>query len=150
MSDAITLSSDASLTGCGAVCGTEWFPLPFPDSWSQFHISVKELLPIVMSVHVWGTRWRDQRIMFLCDNSAVVDVINKRTSADKKLMALIRKLVMSTLVFNIDFRAKHIPGKINIVSDAISHFQLDKARQASPDLQWEPQPVPHEWHTWCL
>ena len=149
-SNALTLTSYASALGCGAILGKDWFQLRFPDSWSHFHISVKELLPIVMAIHVWGERWQSKRIIFQCDNSAVVEVINKLTSKDKHLMALSRRLVMATLTFNIDFKAQHICGKSNVVCDAISRFRLQQARQVAPWLAEEPHPVPNEWHTWCL
>ena len=48
----ITLTSDASGSwGCGAYTSKgERFSLKWPDSWVKIHITVKELLPIVMGV----------------------------------------------------------------------------------------------------
>ena len=47
-----TMTSDASGTwGCGAFTSPgEWFQLKWPDSWASIHITVKELLPIIMGV----------------------------------------------------------------------------------------------------
>ncbi len=52
----VVLTTDVSgAWGCGAyTCIGLWFQLKFPDSWSEIHITVKELLPIVMAVAVWG------------------------------------------------------------------------------------------------
>ena len=41
--------------GCGAFTSSgEWFQVVWPDSWSSVHITVKELLPIVIGVALWG------------------------------------------------------------------------------------------------
>ena len=55
----ITLTSDASGSwGCGAYSSKgEWFALKWPDSWVKIHITVKELLPIVMGIAIWGWQW---------------------------------------------------------------------------------------------
>ncbi len=48
---ALVLISDASGSwDFGAFTSTgEWFQLRFPDSWQELHITVKELLPIVLA-----------------------------------------------------------------------------------------------------
>lgn len=55
-------SSDASGNwGCGAfTSGRKWFQLSWPVVWMDRHITVKELLPIIIGVAIWGSRWRDQ------------------------------------------------------------------------------------------
>jgi len=47
-----TLTSDASSSwSCGAFTLTgDWFRLQWPDFWASIHITVKELLPIVMGI----------------------------------------------------------------------------------------------------
>ncbi len=51
----VTVTSDASGSwGCGAYCGKEWFSVPWGDAWPGVHITVKELLPIVLGISlVW-------------------------------------------------------------------------------------------------
>lgn len=57
----VTVTSDASGSwGCGAFTSNgQWFQYPWPESWSAVHITVKELLPIIMSCALWGhtCRW---------------------------------------------------------------------------------------------
>ena len=52
----MVLISDASGSwGCGAfACTGQWFQLKLPESWHDVHITVKELLPIVLAAAVWG------------------------------------------------------------------------------------------------
>jgi hypothetical protein len=76
----------------------------------------------------------NSKVLFLSDNQAVVDVLNKQSCRDKILMRLVRRLVLCTLSYNIVFRAKHIAGKSNIVADKLSRFHFQKARQVAPWL----------------
>ncbi len=67
------ITSDASGSwGCGAFSfEVNWFQLKLPESWKMIHITVKELLPIVLGVAVWGDEWRGKTIKCWCDNAAV-------------------------------------------------------------------------------
>ena len=51
----IQLHSDTSGNfGCGAVSSGSWLEVHWPVSWSQVHISAKEMLPIVLAPATWG------------------------------------------------------------------------------------------------
>ena len=78
----VVLTSDASGSwGCGAfTCTGQWFQLKLPESWRDVHITVKELLPIVLAVAVWGTLWRGFTVCCRCDNAAVVAIVNSGRS----------------------------------------------------------------------
>lgn len=80
----------------------------------------------------------------MSDNMAVVNIINKQTSKDKSIMRLIRRLVLATLLYNIHFRAKHIPGKHNVTVDLLSRFQFQAAFQSSPHLDRLQTPIPQD------
>ena len=47
-------------------------------------------------------------------------------------MFLVRKLVLLALKFNILFSAKHLPGKVNNYSDALSRLQVSKFQTLMP------------------
>lgn len=146
-SNSIQLYSDASGAGFAAVYGQKWIQGRFPMHWMPMSIAVKELLPIVLTIELWGTSLANKLIVFMCDNYSVVHAVNKQTCRDCQLMTLIRKLVVSTLTYNIMFRAKHIPGKHNVVGEALSRFQLDKARRWAPWLDATPQVMHRAWHS---
>ena len=65
-------------------------------------------------------------IVFFSDNHAVVDVINKQTSRESKVMVLVRRLVLNCLKYNILLKSKHIPGILNQECDLLSCLQVDK------------------------
>ena len=147
-SDVLNLFSDASGFAFSAVFRDAWLQGIFPDTQHDDHISVKELLPIVLAVRVWSHLLRDSRILFFTDNTAVVEVINKQTSKHPPLMLLVRQLVVTCLQFNIAFRATHIPGKHNQLADMISRLQMDSARGLRPSLDAEPTTFPTHWLPW--
>lgn len=140
-SDTLSFYSDASGThGFAAVLGKNWFAYPWTETTAAFQIAIKELFPIVLALEFWGPDLKNSKVLFMTDNEAVAAVINKQSSKDKILMKLIRRLVVSALTNNIYFRAKHIPGKQNVVADRLSRLQFQEAFQIAPWLN----PVPSQ------
>ena len=85
-----TVTSDASgCWGCGAFssAGT-WFQFCWPPAWAPNHITVKELVPIVVACAVWGHLWKGKTVRCLCDNAAVVAIIRSGSSKDPVAMHL--------------------------------------------------------------
>lgn len=119
---AATITSDASGSwGCGAFTSMgEWFQFAWPTLWKDLDITVKELLPIVLAVAMWGHRWEEQSVQCLCDNAAVVAIINTGSSKCKWVMHLMRSLFFFTAMHNITLIAQHIPGAENRGADALS------------------------------
>ena len=149
-SDKALLFTDASgAIRFAAVLGTEWFPLSCDvvPGLSEKQIAIKELFPIVVALDLWGAHLTNQKILFMSDNAAVVHVINKQTCKEQTLMHLIRRLVLSSLSFNILFKAKHIPGKSNVLADHISRFNFQAAFQIAPHLNPQQTSVPSKFLT---
>ena len=42
---------------CGAFSGKEWFQLQWSSSTTHHHITIQELIPIVISIALWGKQW---------------------------------------------------------------------------------------------
>ena len=61
------------------------------------HLYIKEFYPIVIALELWGKYMVNSKVLFLSDNQAVVDVLNKQSCRVKILMRLIRILVLYTL-----------------------------------------------------
>ena len=81
----------------------------------------------------------------MCDNEAVVHIINKQTSKDPKVMSVLRFFIIQCMKYNILFRAKHVPGQKNVLADALSRQQVTKAREIRQTLKSEPTSVPLAW-----
>ena len=142
-SDYLKLFTDAAgSSGFAAVFGSYWFAESWPDNLQMYQIAVKELFPIVLALEIWGKYMQNSKILFLSDNMAVVETINKQSCKDKTLMKLVRRLVLASLQYNVIFRAKHIPGKSNIIADLLSRLQFQKARTTAPWLAASKTKIP--------
>ena len=138
------LASDASGSwGCGAFSGNRWFQLGWPVRFLSEDITVKELIPIVVAVMVWGRSWRGTCIHCHCDNQAVVAVLATRYSRHPKLMQLLRCLFFLEAYHGLSITASHIPGNSNTLADYLSRNKLSCFFLQGPqDMSRYPTPLP--------
>ena len=84
------LSPDASGTiGWGAFWLGRWLQGKWTEAQLSMDITWKELYTIVMAVHTWGSLWQRKRILFHCDNHAVVDIYESGSTHASETMALV-------------------------------------------------------------
>lgn len=114
------LYSDASKQGYGVTFQSSWFQGTWPERWRAFDITVLELYPIFMAVNIFSETLSHHRVVFHCDNIAIVAVINKQTSKSNHIMDIIRPFVLTLLKHDIVFSAVHIPGRHNVICDILS------------------------------
>jgi hypothetical protein len=138
----LQLCTDASGLGFGGTFGTKWFSEKWTNEWKDYHISVKELFHIVIAVEIWGQVMANKKVCFFSDNMAVVQVINKQTGKDRNLMKLLRRFIVHCLKLNILFRAKHVPGIDNVLSDKLSRLQIAEFHRLVPQMDQFPVEVP--------
>ena len=103
----IKLNTDASNIRYGRIFGKRWFLWGMASELGViYHITVKELFPIVLALETWGHLIANKCIYmyFYTDNEAVSEVINKQSSQDESLMELLRRLVYVLLgiIFFLD------------------------------------------------
>ena len=125
------LTSDAS-----AYSGPHWFMLPWTGSIVDYHITVKELIPIVVAGAVWGSTWHGSTLLAQCDNMAVVHIVNHGSSN------LARCLAFITAKLDFHVVASHIKGAHNIRADALSRDNLSLFHSLHPQAEQEGTPVP--------
>ena len=97
--------------GFGAVFRTHWLYGKWPSALQSASIEYKELFPIVIAAHVWGSSWFKQVVLFHCDNESVVFILNSRTSRAPDVMHLLRLLLMVAAHYNFIFSAQHMLTK---------------------------------------
>lgn len=57
--------SDASGSiGYAAVLGSQWFAEKWLKQHQEYHITIKELFPIVLALEIWGKKLKDHKILF--------------------------------------------------------------------------------------
>ena len=131
------LASDASGNwGCGAYSGPHWFMLPWSGSIADYHITVKELIPIVIAGAIWGSSspsWR----------SAITwHIVNHGSSKNQDAMHLARCLAFITAKFDFHVVASHIKGAHNVRADVLSRDNLSRFCLLHPQAEREGMPVP--------
>ena len=139
----VYVTSDASGSwGCGAFSGSEWFHLQWPEVVQGEDITFKELLPIVLAVTTWGSRWRGMHVHCRCDNEAVVHVMNSRRARNHALMHLLRCLFYFEAHYNLHLSASHISGTLNLLADDLSRNHLSSFFLQAPYMARMPVPLP--------
>jgi len=100
-------------------------------------------------LHLWGQVLSRKKIIFMCDNSAVVDIINGMTSKSDQIMVILRRITLLCLRLSIAIKACHLPGSTNNICDALSRLQVDKFRQLAPEADLFPHMIPEFlWQIW--
>ena len=141
-SDSFHFYSDASKQGFGAVFGSHWLYGQFPQNWQSYDIWILELYALVVAFVTWQSHLSNQKLTFHCDNLNIVQVLNSCSSPNPIVMVLVRFLVVSAMRANCKFRAVHVPGARNKLSDYLSRFQVGKFIEAFPVADRDPTPVP--------
>lgn len=141
-SEVINLHTDASKRACAAVFKNNWFVIEFTDKFKSYNIAFLELYPIVIAMHIFGLQMANTYVIFHCDNKAITQIINKQSSKDAKIMVLVRKLVMICMQYNITFKSLHVPGKLNILPDKLSRFQVSPQLLREYGMERVPVAVP--------
>lgn len=117
---AILVSDASGSWGCGAFWVTCWFQLQWPAAVSEHHITVKELILIVLATAVWGPEWSGLTVETRCDNGAVVEILNWGDSKVPEVMHLMRCLAFIIAKYQFYLFATHIKGSSNHLADTLS------------------------------
>lgn len=146
--DSMQLYTDASSTvGFGGFFQGQWFCDKWPEDLpkeedKEISMAFRELYPIVIASLLWGHLWTSKRILFYCDNEATVKIIHKGRSKSLSIMKLMRQLTWCSAKFNFCIYSKHLPGKTNLIADALPRFQMAKFRCLAPTADSQSQPCP--------
>lgn len=149
-SEKMRLWTDACGTGYGGHYGNAWFQgrwtkAQLRAAWRVTHISMPflELHALVYAAAAWGDRWRGKRVLFLCDAQPVVHAIASLSSKDSDMQALLRHLSTTAGLCGFEFRAQHVAGLTNTVSDCLSRgCSYQELLQVLPGADAEPTPLP--------
>ncbi|KAM8939578.1 uncharacterized protein RCH25_053265 [Pelodytes ibericus] len=145
--DELELYTDASgSVGFGAYFAGKWCAKLWPDAWAGSrllkNLAFLELFPLLVALTLWGGCMRDRRVVFFSDNLAVVHSVNNLSAASAPVVRLLRRFVLLCMELNISFRAKHVPGHLNVIADALSRFQWERFRAEAPGADKTGQECP--------
>ena len=91
---------------------------------------------------MWGPYWKHKKIQVLCDNMAVVLVLNSLSTKDTSMLHFMRCLHFFCAHFDVKLRATHIPGVLNDIADVISRNHMQIFRRLRPSALLNPTPIP--------
>ena len=115
---------------------------PWPPLLQQRLIQWKELYPIALAYRLWGHLWPGKKLIFHCDNQAVVDIWASGTSRDPVIMHLVCSIfsIAATDLFTV--LVSHIVGTNNSTADSLSHLQISWFHLLAPAADARPTPIP--------
>ena len=147
----LELFTDASGSlGFGIFYMGHWISEPWPPQLQDRSIQWKELYPIAIACLIWGQQWSGKKLLFHCDNQAVVDIWASGTSRDPLIMHLVRSIFFSAATHHYTVLVTHIAGTNNSVADSLSRLQITLFRHLAPTADVEQTPVPKSaltlWH----
>ena len=140
-----TDSAGGHSLGCAAYLNGSWAILQWLYNWGKVllsDITYLEIIHIALAIYLWKERFTNKKIIFHCDNMAVVTILNSKSSKKDRVMFLLRKIVLWTLLFNFQFKALHIFSKDNFIADALSRGQMKKFREVTSNADPTPQTIP--------
>lgn len=138
--------------GFGVYFAGKWTYGVWPQTWFALgitnDITVLELFPMLVALHIWGKELRNKKICFRSDNLAVVHIVNTMTSKSDRVMVILRAFTLLCLRFNVVARSTHVSGVFNTLADALSRLQIQKFHKLAPEAEPMPEPIPD--HLWKL
>ncbi len=140
----VNLQSDASKMGFRTTYDSSWIQGRWPKTWRSYNIAVLEAYPLLAMVYIFGHNICNSCITFFFDNEAVVQIVNKQSARDSRIMILIRLLVLKLLELNCRFQAEHVPGVKNVLPDRNSRFQESQELLETFKILMEPTPITKE------
>ena len=119
----VTLYSDSSTQGWGGTMENQKVSGKWTPDFAQQHINVKELQAAWETMQHFLPHIKNKSVMIATDNTSTVCYLNKLGGTKSTtLFNLTVKVLLWCQQHNITLRARHIPGRFNVVSDQLSRM----------------------------
>jgi len=120
------VATDASgAKGIGGVYNRLVFSERIPSRHKSKKIDWKEMFAVLHAFLLWHEGWRGGKVRLACDNSSVVDAINKHSIKGPAIVPL-QRIFLIAAVYDIEILPFWIPSEENIVADAASRYDYKK------------------------
>ena len=123
---ALQVFTDASNEGWGAHVGESIARGVWSEPEGKLHINFLELKAVFLALKSFEHLCKNQIVLIATDNTTVVSYINKEGGMRSgSLCALLWRLLSWCHPRGIVLRARHIPGRLNVIADKLSrHNQV--------------------------
>ena len=121
------LMTDSCLTGCGGICGDQFFHRQFSEFVTEAKPSIVHLecLTVMVAVKFWAKHWTGLKLTIYCDNEAVCSCIGSGRTKDPLLLNCLREICYFASLYEFQLRAFHLSSNANRLSDILSRWHLD-------------------------
>ena len=127
-----TISTDASGTGYGIFCQGLYshgrFPPHILDTFGH-NIAILELIALVVGVKLHACRLKGRAVLMMCDNKAVVDVVNSGAATNEHLQDWLRELCYVTAMNECRVVTRHLSSSDNRLADYLSRWHQSTVYQ---------------------
>lgn len=116
---------DACPVASGAYFRGDWVYTRFKKdhpAMAPLHINHKETASLLYAARRWAPFWTNSKVIVHSDNTTACSVLNRMTSRTPEVMDCLRELFWLAVQHNFTIQAKYVPGKLNVVADAISRL----------------------------
>ena len=86
-----------------------------------------EMLNLVVALRTWARLWRHTKVVFHCDNLAVVHVVRTNKTRNEFLALCLRNIWLLAALHDVEIEIRHIRGKKNVEADTLSRIYSDSA-----------------------
>ena len=127
-SAAVLMFTDASDTAAAAVCQDAWTIQKFDGEFAWLKnktIAYRELYAVVLGLGTFGYSLFKQQVLMNIDNKAVQICVQKGSSKDPELMALLRALYHYAFKHQIQYQSCHVYGHSNGMADSLSRNKIE-------------------------
>ena len=118
----LTVTTDASLSGWGAFCGSRTLSGVWTEEEGKLHINMLELEAVIRALRALQDVARGRNLAIFSDSATVVSYINRQggTCPPPQLCLLVWSLLHWCHQQGISLRASHVAGRENTLADALS------------------------------
>ncbi|CAC5424318.1 unnamed protein product [Mytilus coruscus] len=121
----VTLVTDASQSGWGAHINNYQIAGIWPPQYKVKHINWLELKAVQLALQTFLIKVHYKSVLVRTDNATVVSYLNKQGGTrSPELCYLAWDLLQWCINHNVKIQAVHIPGKKNIIADALSRGKM--------------------------
>ena len=133
----VLMYTDASNDGWGGQLGD----LSAKGLWSQsekgLHINLLELKAVLLALKAFKNQCIGREVLVATDNTSVVAYVNKQGGTrSAQMCALLWRLMSWCNLNQVSLRARHVPGRLNVLADALSRSNQIQSTEWSlhPDV----------------
>ena len=142
---ALQIFTDASKEGWGAHLDEHTARGIWSLPESKLHINHLELKAVFLALKEFRTLYYNKTVLIATDNTTVVAYINKEGEMKSGSLCALLWRILSCTRQQVTLRARHIPGRLNVIADKLS--RLGQTIQTEWSLHPEVfQAVCSRWH----